>query len=229
MRAGALSARLLTGLLGAVLITRPGPMAGMAGGTVSSSFASASLEAPLMAATALPGEIVPPVEQAPDVLWRTESERLQRAEPAAVIDPHTAEPGIQMQIPRPPIPLPDIRNPFDAFDRLNPKTLANDLLNAMLTAIGGALLNAIRSVVDWALGLGDSSLNIITHTPAQGTYQGPTVRSLWDFSRAVANAALALVVMWGGFGVMVKEHTRSPYHDLMELLPVSCSAPSAPA
>lgn len=119
-----------------------------------------------------------------------------------------------------PVPdIPDIPNPFDAFDRLNPKNLANDLLNAMLTAIGGALLKAIRGFVDWALGLGDSSLNIITHTPAQGTYQSPTVRSLWDFSRALTNAALALVVMWGGFGVMVKEHTRSPYHDLMELLP----------
>jgi hypothetical protein len=69
------------------------------------------------------------------------------------------------------------------------------------------------------MGLGDSSLNIVTQTPARGTYESPTVRSLWDFSRALANAALALVVMWGGFGVIVKEQTRTPYHDLMELLP----------
>ena len=25
--------------------------------------------------------------------------------------------------------------------------------------------------------------------------------------------------MWGGFNIMVKEHTRSPYHEAMELLP----------
>ena len=131
--------------------------------------------------------------------------------------PPPVDPGIQLQIP--PIPVPDIPNPFDAFDRLDPRQLANDLLTALLTSLGEALLGAIRGVVDWALGLGDGSLNIITHTPPRGTYESPTVRGLWDFSRALANAALALVVMWGGFGVMVKEHTRTPYHDLMELLP----------
>jgi hypothetical protein len=85
------------------------------------------------------------------------------------------QPPILLQVP--PIPVPDLPNPFDAFDRLSPKRLA------------------------------------------AGTYESPTVRSLWDFSRALANAGLAVVVMWGGFGVMVKHHTRSPYHDAMELLP----------
>jgi hypothetical protein len=124
-----------------------------------------------------------------------------------------------LQVPPPPIPVPDLPNPFDVFDRLSPKQLAGDLLEALLTTIGDALLGAIRAFVDWALGLGVSSLNFVTRTPAAGTYDSTTVRSLWDFSRAVANAALALVVMWGGFGVMVKQATRSPYHDLVELLP----------
>ena len=77
----------------------------------------------------------------------------------------------------------------------------------------------MRSFIDWALGFGDSSLNFVTRTPAAGSYESPTVRSLWDFSRALANAGLALVVMWGGFNVMVRQHIGSPYHGAMELLP----------
>jgi hypothetical protein len=126
---------------------------------------------------------------------------------------------VVLQVPPPPIPVPDLPNPFDVFDRLSPKRLAADLLEALLTTLGEALLGAIRGFVDWALGLGDSSLNFVTRTPAAGTYDSPTVRSLWDVSRAVANAGLALVIMWGGFGVMVKQQTHSPYHDAMELLP----------
>ena len=85
--------------------------------------------------------------------------------------------------------------------------------------IGQALIEAFLSFTDWALGLGGSSLNFVTRTPAAGTYESPTVRSLWDFSRALVNVALAAIVMSGDFNIMVKEHTRSPYHEVMELLP----------
>jgi len=115
--------------------------------------------------------------------------------------------------------LPDIPNPLDWLSNLDPRKWAGDILNALLTVIGQALLEAIRGFVDWALGFGDSSLNFVTRTPAEGTYGSPTVRSLWDFSRALVNVALAVIVMWGGFNVIVKEHTRSPYHEVMELLP----------
>ena len=115
--------------------------------------------------------------------------------------------------------MPGIPNPIDWFSNLDPRKWAGDILNALLTVIGKALLEAIRGFVDWALGIGDSSLNFVTRTPAEGTYGSPTVRSLWDFSRALVNVALAVVVMWGGFNAMVKEHTRSPYHEVMELLP----------
>jgi len=115
--------------------------------------------------------------------------------------------------------LPNIPNPLDWFSNLDPRKWAGDILNALLTVIGKALLEAIRGFVDWALGFGDSSLNFVTRTPAEGTYGSPTVRSLWDFSRALVNVALAVIVMWGGFNVVVKEHTRSPYHEVMELLP----------
>jgi hypothetical protein len=115
--------------------------------------------------------------------------------------------------------FPDIPNPFDWFSNLDPRKWAGDILNAVLTTIGKALLEAIRGFVDWALGFGDSSLNFVTRTPAEGSYGSPTVRALWDFSRAIVNVLLAVIVMWGGFNIMVKEHTRSPYHEVMELLP----------
>ncbi|MCL4239720.1 MAG: hypothetical protein KJ048_00055 [Dehalococcoidia bacterium] len=122
------------------------------------------------------------------------------------------------------LPIPDptdlIPNPLDWLPgSLNPVNWAKDIVNAVFTLIGQAMLEAIRGFVDWALGMGGSSLNFVTRTPAEGTYDSPTVRSLYDFSRAIVNAALAVVVMWGGFNVIIKEHTRSPYHEAMELLP----------
>ena len=35
----------------------------------------------------------------------------------------------------------------------------------------------------------------------------------------VANAALALVVLWGGFNLVFREHIGSPYHEAIELVP----------
>jgi hypothetical protein len=103
--------------------------------------------------------------------------------------------------------------------QLDPRKWAVDALDALLSFIGTALLGGMRSFIDWALGFGDSSLNFVTRTPPAASYASSTVRGLWDFSRALLNAALAVIVMWGGFNVMVKEHTRSPYHEVMEMLP----------
>ena len=119
----------------------------------------------------------------------------------------------------PPIGIPDIPNPFRLLGGLDPGKWAGELLEAVLGALGETLLEAMRGFIDWALGLGGSSLNFVTRTPAAGTYESATVRSLWDLSRALANGGLALVVMWGGFNVMLRQHLRSPYDGAMELLP----------
>jgi hypothetical protein len=137
---------------------------------------------------------------------------------APAVAPQTA-PGAPTQIPPIPDPTDLIPDPTDLLPSLDPKKWAGDILNAVLTTIGQAMLEAIRGFVDWAMGLGDSSLNFVTRTPAEGTYDSTTVRSLWDFSRAIVNVGLAVILMWGGFNVMVKEATRSPYHEVMELLP----------
>ncbi len=119
----------------------------------------------------------------------------------------------------PQIPLPDVPNPFGLLGSLDPRDWASAVLDTVVESIAGAILDAVTGVVDWALGMGDSSLNIITRTPAAGSYESTTVRALWELSRGVANAALAVIVMWGGFNVVLKQHTRAPYDGIMELLP----------
>jgi hypothetical protein len=112
-----------------------------------------------------------------------------------------------------------VPDPTDLLPNLDPKKFAGDILNAVLTTIGQSMLEAMRSFIDWAMGLEGSSLNFVTQTPAAGTYESTTVRNLWEFARALVNAGLAVILMWGGFNVMVKEQTRSPYHEVMKLLP----------
>ncbi len=117
------------------------------------------------------------------------------------------------------IPLPDIPNPLGLLGSLDPRDWASAVLDTVVETLAGAILDAVTGIVDWALGVGDSSLNIITRTPAAGTYESTTVRALWELSRGVANAALAVIVMWGGFNVVLKQHTHAPYDGIMELLP----------
>ena len=138
------------------------------------------------------------------------------AGPMAASGTGPAAPGSE---PAPAIGIPGIPNPLDALGGLDPREWAASILDGVLTALGRELLGAMRGFIDWALGFGGSSLNFVTRTPAEGSYESPTVRSLWDFSRALANAGLALVVMWGGFGVMAGRQTGSPYHGAMELFP----------
>ncbi|MES4793181.1 MAG: hypothetical protein C4321_09605, partial [Chloroflexota bacterium] len=42
---------------------------------------------------------------------------------------------------------------------------------------------------------------------------------VYDLFRAIGNAGLVLVALWGGFNLIVREHVGSPYHEAMELVP----------
>ena len=115
--------------------------------------------------------------------------------------------------------LPALPSPGDLFDGLDPRAWAEALLHALVELVSASVVEAARDVVDWALGLGSSSLNFVTRTPAAATYESTTVRSTWELSRGIALAGLAVVVMWGGFNVMLRRHLGSPYHGVMELVP----------
>ncbi len=161
--------------------------------------------APLVASTGMPS----------DGSAATAAASLPAVSPDAVDIAASDVPGLTPSAP----PEVGVPNPFNLLASLDPRHWATAILDTVIELIAGALLDAIRGFVDWALGFGDSSLNIITQTPAAGTYESTTVRALWELSRGVANAALAVIVMWGGFNVVLKQHTRSPYDGVMELLP----------
>ena len=135
---------------------------------------------------------------------------------ASAPDARPARPG-----DAPAVDIPEIPNPLDLIGGagLDPRAWAGAFLDAAVDALGRALLGAIRGFTDWALGFGGSSLNFVTRTPEAGTYESTTVRSLWELSRGIANAGLAVIVMWGGFNLILKQHLRSPYDGVMELLP----------
>ena len=139
--------------------------------------------------------------------------------PARPMAAATAAPVAPAPGTAPAIGIPGLPSPSDLLSGLDPREWAASILDGVVSALGRELLGAMRGFIDWALGFGGSSLNFVTRTPAQGSYESPTVRSLWDFSRAIANAGLAVVVMWGGFNVIVRRHIGSPYHGAMELLP----------
>jgi hypothetical protein len=181
-------------------------------------------------AGALVGAASATAQEADDTLDELSSAGIPLLNSPPAPTPQRVPPGQTAPEGQPPpdtlvdLPIPDptgwIPNPLDWLPGgLNPVNWAKDIVNAVFTLIGQAMLEAIRGFVDWALGMGGSSLNFVTRTPAEGTYDSPTVRSLYDFSRAIVNVALAVVVMWGAFNVIIKEHTRSPYHEAMELLP----------
>jgi len=98
----------------------------------------------------------------------------------------------------------------------DPRQWAGDVFTEVLTNFFRSISSGLRGIVDGVL---NSSLNFITQTPAAGSYGSPTVQTLWSAIRGVANAALALVVLWGGFNLVFREHIGSPYHEAMELVP----------
>jgi hypothetical protein len=112
-------------------------------------------------------------------------------------------------------PPADAPGPFSGF-LPDPKAWAADVFNQVLVSLLQGISTAIRGVVDGVMG---SSLNFITQTPPSGTYDSPTVKTLWEAMRTVMNASLALVALWGGFNLIVREQIGSPYHGAMELVP----------
>ena len=112
-------------------------------------------------------------------------------------------------------PPSDAPGPFSGF-LPDPKAWAADVFNQVLVSLLQGISTAIRGVVDGVMG---SSLNFITQTPPAGTYDSPTVKTLWEAVRTVMNAGLAIVALWGGFNLIVKDQIGSPYHEAMELVP----------
>lgn len=97
---------------------------------------------------------------------------------------------------------------------LDPKQWVIDALGAafswMFSGITSALTGFLQQVI---------ALNIIVQTPAVDTYQNPAVLLMWRALVVIAYSALALVIAWGGYNVMVRDAIGVRYHDAMQLLP----------
>lgn len=98
----------------------------------------------------------------------------------------------------------------------DPRQWAADVFNQVLINLLNGLAGALRAVVGAVLG---SSLNFITQTPPAGSYASPTVKALWNVARAIADAALILVALVGGFNVITRAQTGAAYPDALELFP----------
>jgi len=98
----------------------------------------------------------------------------------------------------------------------DPKTWAADIFSQVLITFLRSIADGLHSLVKGAMG---SDLNFITRTPPAGSYNSPTVHTLWGVVRGIADAALVLVALFAGFNVMAREHLGSPYHEAMEVIP----------
>lgn len=98
----------------------------------------------------------------------------------------------------------------------DPRQLVQDVFNQALVDLLQGVSDALRKVINGVMG---SSLNVITQTPPGASYGNAMVRSLWTTVRAIANGALVLVTLWGGFNLMAHGRLGEPYHEAMELFP----------
>ncbi len=108
----------------------------------------------------------------------------------------------------------DSSGPLDFLP--DPRQWASEVFNQVLVNLLQGISSALRSLVG---GVMASSVNFISQTPPAGSYASSTVLALWNLVRIIANAALALVVLWGGFNLILRPHLGSPYHEAMELFP----------
>ena len=78
------------------------------------------------------------------------------------------------------------------------------------------IFNVLQPLVD---AVNQSSLNVITQTPAAGTYQNATVMQFTTWSISVVNAAVAVFIVIAGYNIMIARQIGSDYYELMEFLP----------
>ncbi len=78
------------------------------------------------------------------------------------------------------------------------------------------IFNVLQPLVD---AINQSSLNVITQTPAAGTYQNTTVMQFTTWSISVVNAAVAVFIVIAGYNIMIARQIGTDYYKLMEFLP----------
>jgi hypothetical protein len=105
--------------------------------------------------------------------------------------------------------MPGLPDPTQWVKDLFPQAVAA-LLSALTFGLSAAVNELLRP---------DSPINFIVRTPPGLSYESPSVATLWEAMRLIANAALAAVVVWVGFDAMARPCFGSTCHEVMELVP----------
>ena len=122
--------------------------------------------------------------------------------------PHPPSPPTAVATPAPG--PPPLRLP--AFD---PLAGLGEHVQRALAELLASLIRPVRdAVADWA----ERCLNILTATRPQHTLGLPQVQALHAAARAVANAAVALMVMAGGYNLAFRRHLTGDAAELWPLL-----------
>jgi len=95
------------------------------------------------------------------------------------------------------------------------KPLVEYIVNQLLVNLLQTITTGLQKIVGAIL---SSSLNVVTQTPPGVSYAHPKVAGLADRVRAIANAALLLITVWGGINAIVRPHVGATYHTALELL-----------
>jgi hypothetical protein len=100
--------------------------------------------------------------------------------------------------PLPPLPAAGGSGLGDLL--ADPGRWATTVFNAALVGLGQQTLSDVSGFLGWMLGSG----NLISQTPAALSYDSEVVGRLWHLMRGLANAALAVVTVWGGVNLLVR-------------------------
>lgn len=108
--------------------------------------------------------------------------------------------------------LPATRTLPPLCDPLDPSCYASTL--AQYAA--GQIISAFQPLTNF---FQNSSANIITQTPVKDSYGNTTIVALNGVFVDAVDAALACLLLLGGYNVMVGQHLRLPQSSITELLP----------
>ena len=81
----------------------------------------------------------------------------------------------------------------------DPRAWAAEVFNQVLVSMVQGVTDTLQRTVQSLLA---SPLNFISRTPPEGSSASPTVIALWSATRLIADGAVGLLAMWGGFSVM---------------------------
>lgn len=110
-------------------------------------------------------------------------------------------------------PAPSVRTVIQWID---PRQWAAEVFTQVVVTLLNTIAAALKGIV---AGILASPFNFINQTPPAASYANPTVSQLESVVRAIADAALALVILVGGLNVIGREQLGVPYHGVLELFP----------